>query len=162
MPRRKNKLYIKVKRAGREWEKTKLLIKFYLIVGLIILVIVLLIFHVIEIGIFFEANWKQNIMFTLFNALGFNVFLSALGMFNSGIKEKKYRLMLLFILGLFFICGFGFLNFCITLNVYFLKAGARTYCTGGFETGDLLYYNLLFFVGVIVLALPLRKKKGVD
>lgn len=158
----KSLIFPKIRMPTLNWNVVKMKLQMYGIFSLIIILIIFLLFHIIEIVLYFQTNYRQNLLFTLLNSLLFGVFLAVLGLMNKGIQNKGLMILALFVLICFFIGGFGFMDFKITFNLFFFHEIHNTYSSGGVETGNFMLYNIVFFVGVLVISFFVCKKKGVD
>lgn len=90
-------------------------LKFWLIFIGIIIFIIFNIFQIIQIRIFFNTQ-KLGLLWTVLNALVWNVYINALGIFNTGIRKTTWKYVIL-IIGIFIILsGFGYFNIVFRFN----------------------------------------------
>jgi len=90
-------------------------IKFWLLFFGLIIFILFNIFQVIQIRIFFNTQ-TFGFLWTILNALVWNVYINALGIFNTGIRKTTYKYVILLIGIIIILLGFGFFNVVIRLN----------------------------------------------
>lgn len=145
--------------SERRWLKFKRIFKFWLKVFVVIFIIWCLIVRWIELTVQFGSDWRANIFFTVMNTLQIGGWTALVGVFNKGINKAWVRYFIFVILFGFFITGLGFIDFNFTFNLFFFHPVFNTYSTGGYETGNFLLFNLAFFIGIVILAIPLHEKK---
>jgi len=99
--------------------RLKMLVKFWLIfIGLIVFII-LNIIQVIQIRVFFGKE-NSSFLWLILNALVWNVYLNALGIFNTGMRKSLTKYVVLFIALLVILLGFGYFDITIRINIWIL------------------------------------------
>jgi len=90
-------------------------LKFWLLFLGILIFILFNIFQIIQIRIFFNTQ-QLGFLWTILNALVWNVYINALGIFNTGIRKTTYKYVIMLLGVIIILLGFGYFNVIIRLN----------------------------------------------
>ena len=134
-------------------------IKFWLIFFGIIIFILFNIFQVIQIRIFFNTQ-QLGFLYTILNALVWNVYINALGVFNTGIRKSTYKYMIL-VIGIFIILlGFGYFNVIIRLNfLIFLYPQLSTSSSDGIW---FFWYNIYLWIPIYFITFLIESETTIN
>jgi hypothetical protein len=117
------------------------------------------IFQIIQIRIFFNTQ-KLGFLWTILNALVWNVYINALGVFNTGIKKSTYKYSIL-IIGIFIILlGFGYFNVVIRLNfIIFLYPEFSTSSDSGIW---FFWYNIYLWIPIYFITFLIESETTIN
>lgn len=130
--------------------------RFYFILCVIIIFIIMLISGILRISIFIGSK-DSSIVFTVLNALVFGAFLNSLGLFNYGIRKKNWKYIFMFIFIIVMLLGFGYFNIEIQCNFWFLAY--KTYSTSSGKGIAFFVLNFYLWFAIYFLSFLVEGKR---
>lgn len=118
-------------------------LKFYFFFVVIAISLFLLAFQIIQIRIFGSSR-EFNFLFTIMNSLIFGAYFNLLGIFNTGIRNRNWKLLILAIILIIILLGFTYLNIVIVFNFWFLAY--NVFSTASVDGIYFFIYNEVFWL----------------
>lgn len=141
------------------YSRLKSLIKFWLIfIGLIVFII-LNIIQVIQIRIFASTE-NSGFLWLILNALVWNVYLNALGIFHTGIKRKTWKYVILLIAVIVILLGFGYFDVVIRINLWILLY--TTFSTGSADGIWFFWFNIYLWIPIFFVSFLIESEVSID
>lgn len=131
-----------------KWTYISQSLKFIALFYFSIMLIVLFIFQVIQIYVFFGSQ-NSNFLWTILNALCWQVYLNALGIFNFGIRKRTYKYLILGLAIFLMLIGFGYFEIVINIHLPFLVY--QTFSTSSSHGIYFFWLNIYLWIPIFAL-----------
>lgn len=142
-----------------DYSSLKSFVKFWILFFGIIIFIILNVIQVIQIRIF-AGTQTLGFLWLILNALVWNVYLNALGIFNAGIKRKTWKYIILIIAVLIIVLGFGYFDVVVRINLWILLY--KQYSTGSVDGIFFFWYNVYLWIPFYFITFLIESEITVD